>query len=427
MDLTLYLRKDRTDAAGAMPIHGRICWQGNKVRFSTGEWTEPDQWSDDIQALRPTTPGAKRVNRRLRSLTEGLEDFFENASRFPTDQQVRSEIERIKSEVLGHKAKAQPLPVVASTNPDYLPLLKWIPQYIAVRKADRSPEWARSMKAIMQHFSLFKPDFDWADLKLNTLNHFKVYLQEEADASDNTIAAYVGMIRGLCKYADRTDLPVPRSALWIEASTAEVVRPVLTGPEQTQLLNANLSSDSRRFYDPDLLERIRWFFLMACYTGLRRIDQSQFIDPTLTTIEGVPCLLALQQKTGRKVPIPLTDEAVYLLRNPVQGTKDVVYHQHYNIALKVVGEQAKLDRLVKVGSFYKGELLSDTMKLHETLASHTARRTFATRMTEAGLNIFVLQEIMGHQSINSTRKYATVSDTSIVEQTFQAWQRLKAA
>ncbi|CCG99842.1 hypothetical protein FAES_1832 [Fibrella aestuarina BUZ 2] len=41
MELAILLRLDRLDKDGRAPIHLRVCWQGNKVRLSSGEKVKP--------------------------------------------------------------------------------------------------------------------------------------------------------------------------------------------------------------------------------------------------------------------------------------------------------------------------------------------------------------------------------------------------
>lgn len=38
-------------------------------------------------------------------------------------------------------------------------------------------------------------------------------------------------------------------------------------------------------------------------------------------------------------------------------------------------------------------------------SSHSGRRTFATRLADQGVSVFVLKELMGHSSINTTARY----------------------
>lgn len=43
-------------------------------------------------------------------------------------------------------------------------------------------------------------------------------------------------------------------------------------------------------------------------------------------------------------------------------------------------------------------------------SSHSTRRTFASRLAESGISVFVLRELMGHEDISTTSEYVTTGD-----------------
>jgi integrase len=51
---------------------------------------------------------------------------------------------------------------------------------------------------------------------------------------------------------------------------------------------------------------------------------------------------------------------------------------------------------------------------------HSLRHTFATDMLNAGLRLEVLQQLLGHRSIEITRRYARMSDTTREVEYFRA-------
>jgi integrase len=278
---------------------------------------------------------------------------------------------------------------------------------------------------VNNHLSAYKTDLAWSDLTINHLNQLKAYFQEELELSDNSIHAYLGLIRGMCDYAERNHIVVPPDRRWVEAKQAEVIRPVLEEEEIIIARDKVLEDDYIGYPGKqDVRELIRWYFIMACRTGLRRVDLWQLMTPRIVTIENTACLQVLQQKTGKFVPIPLDDDTLHYLKNPPIRKKEVPIVMAYNSNLKLIGQQSGLSRPVTVGSYYQGEMMADTIPLYEAMHSHIARRTFASQMTAAGMPTRVLQEIMGHNSIGSTERYATVSSATVVQQVIEARLRL---
>jgi len=46
-------------------------------------------------------------------------------------------------------------------------------------------------------------------------------------------------------------------------------------------------------------------------------------------------------------------------------------------------------------------------------SSHSGRRTFATRLADKGVSVFVLKKLMGHSSISTTSAYVDVNDSTL--------------
>lgn len=57
-----------------------------------------------------------------------------------------------------------------------------------------------------------------------------------------------------------------------------------------------------------------------------------------------------------------------------------------------------------------------------SLHVHQLRHTFATRMANAGMPSLVLQELMGHSSFTTTRRYFGLTDQRLTREYFAAWE-----
>jgi integrase/recombinase XerD len=62
---------------------------------------------------------------------------------------------------------------------------------------------------------------------------------------------------------------------------------------------------------------------------------------------------------------------------------------------------------------------------HKGYTVHTLRHTFATELLNAGMRLECLQVLMGHQSIEETRRYARLTDKTREEEYFRAMFRIE--
>jgi len=429
--ITRYLKSERADRHGLQKIHMRVCWSGMKVRFSTGESVNPDHWyqgtdaDDDEIRGRVTKLGGvtgKNINRRLSIYTSELEKFFDNRLLVPKPAEVQDEIERIRTQCLGQEAKVitQPEPTV----PLYPSLTDFVQQFLSENKTGKSVSWYRSNRVLTNHLLAFRDSLDWQNMTLATLNQFRLYLQDELELSDPTMETYVGFLRGFCKYAARTGMPIPGDYVFLEVNRAgDAILPELTHQEVARIAEADLSGTGSLSISSQGVADTRWYFSVACGTGLRHSDLWQMQAPRILNIDGVPCVEVRQQKTKRNVPVPLNEETYELLKHPPKNSPYTLVQ--YNKAIKFIAERAELNRIAMVGSYYKGNLVAENLPIREIINSHMARRTYATLMTAGGMPTRTLQIIMGHATISSTEKYAKVPDHTIVQHAMDSWKKSK--
>jgi len=62
---------------------------------------------------------------------------------------------------------------------------------------------------------------------------------------------------------------------------------------------------------------------------------------------------------------------------------------------------------------------------HKGYTVHTLRHTFATELLNAGMRLECLQVLLGHRSIEETRRYAQLTDKTREEEYFKAIAKIE--
>lgn len=124
-------------------------------------------------------------------------------------------------------------------------------------------------------------------------------------------------------------------------------------------------------------------FLRGCYTGQRYQSYRDLTQVMIYEIQNVSMINLKQGKTQHTVSIPLSDKmkAVMLLDvHPIS--------------------RQKLSDYIK-------EVIK-SLKINKKISTHTARRTFATNMVLAGVDISKIMKITGHKTEKEFRKYVKI-------------------
>jgi site-specific recombinase XerD len=171
----------------------------------------------------------------------------------------------------------------------------------------------------------------------------------------------------------------------------ETVKEALTADEVRAMVNCHFSVSRM---DVKLQDNIRRGFLFACCTGLRVSDILQ-LEWGHLDFERMT-LAKKQQKTQNVVYVPLKKEAAALIADGKEHAADEL------VFPELSASNTKTNRFITKWAEAAG------VKKHVTW--HTARHTEATLLIEYGADVYTVQRILGHTKIETTMRYAKVSD-----------------
>lgn len=141
---------------------------------------------------------------------------------------------------------------------------------------------------------------------------------------------------------------------------------------------------------------VRDAFLLGCYTGLRFSDISTLRQENIQDDWLVKKML----KTGLKVEIPLKDlfggKALLLVEK---------YHGNIGNLTKKIGSNQSVNKTLRG--------LLDKIGADPKITFHSSRHTCATLLGQKGVDIAVVQKILGHTKMQTTEIYREVDRTTI--------------
>lgn len=137
-------------------------------------------------------------------------------------------------------------------------------------------------------------------------------------------------------------------------------------------------------------------FILGCLTGARHSDFINFTEDNLTK-SGT--LIYVSQKTKVNTEIPIADAArrIILSGDAVGYVSDVTFNKRIRDIAKKCGIDERV-QIFRAGEFKTGEK-------YKFIASHTARRSFATNLYLRCRDLFLVSKYMGHKQVDMTASY----------------------
>jgi integrase len=372
-------------------------YRGKKVLYSTSLCVLPSEWNFNTQR-----PVQKERRPDLWALTRQLDDL--NA--YCKAIYIESEYGRISVKDFKHQldlkaGRIEPKePQARITFFEFLDLELEEMQAQGMRKASLGPYKLHA--GILRRFAKEKGTFTFEDVDWN----FRLKLIDWL-AGRGVQLAYgnktLSILRQFLEKARRKELHTNvkyQGMGWLVTKKKAKTTPVTLTPEELQLL-----------YDMPLhgyLKKVRDLFLIGAGTGQRFSDYSRLCpDHFYKTINGVPILSIIAQKTDTQAKIPLNIFPWLLpLLEEYHYTSPQLSMQKLNEGLKILCKDAGLDEKVLVIEQYigrKARVEKRFVPKHELISTHTCRRSFATNLYRMGYSLAQIMPMTGHATEDSIK------------------------
>lgn len=241
---------------------------------------------------------------------------------------------------------------------------------------------------------------EYGNIKISAINQtwyegFKYFLlSRENLKSSFSQSQYLSMVKQAIAKAYREKLIADNPTELVKGiKTHESKRAFLTESEIELMVN---TEHSKGKYHAE----IRPAFFLSIFTGLRISDIQRL---KWGDVESNRIMLR-QKKTKDLVYIPIKPVVLNIIGYSSDFDKDGFVFPLLN----------KLEHGVNRANLYLKEWAKKA-GVTKNVTWHVARHTLATQLIEKGVDIYVVSKILGHTKVETTQKYARVTDTKKVK------------
>lgn len=401
-NINFYLKEPR--AKEETLINLQFIFNGQKLKFSTGEKINPKKWNSETHKVRKNFTGSEGLNEYLDKLKHNLKGIFLNAT--STGKEVTPEY--LRNELLKSIQKDT-----------YSPkgFFDYLNEYYSIKQGKLSRNYLKKIITLQNHLKEFervkKYKITFSKIDLTFYDLFTSYLLNDKKQLNNTIGGNIAVLKTFLvwatnrgynsnlKFKDREFKPIQQES--------EIV--YLTEYELMNLFELDLRTNTR-------LNNVRESFCFACFTGLRFSDVAKIKRENFKGDE----LQLITTKTRNVLKIPLNDFAKeILIRN--NFILPVISNQKTNSYLKELGQYAGIDEPILITKFRGVEAVEFKEPKYNFITSHTARRTFITLSLEKGMRAETVMEMTGHKSYKMFKKYIKITDKIKRIEMKRVWSR----
>lgn len=234
----------------------------------------------------------------------------------------------------------------------------------------------------------FQAEPMWGDLTAVNLKKFNEFLHKNLSA--NTVKNYIAELRAVINlYKDEQNIPVNAKNLKnvLKTKSVKSTHCYLTIEELKKLEELKYLNQTQR--------DVRDLFLLQAWTGCRLSDAITLTDEN---ING-EMLTYTSQKTQIYASVPLKPVVRDIIKRipDIKIPNKVTYNRNVHQLCRMAG-------IIQPAMVWQsGKKITEPK--YELISSHSARRSFATNLYEAGIEINKICYMLGHANTAMTERY----------------------
>jgi integrase len=372
--------------------------RGSSFDLSSKICIDANKWNDEKKQLKGNSMESQRMNFQLNELESKVYQLFNDYLKIKSDPITKEFKKHVEHKLFNKGVGVESKIWVSNIFDMYLDL------HGSNLGESRKKRYA-FVKGKVNKFNIVK--FGTEKVELNILNRewylkFKEFMKSEYDYSTDTLTGY---------------LKVLRSAVFDLQKNGHIdYNPFINcdleyGEEKIKYLNKNELAKILNFQSKnERLQEVADCFIFASQTGMSHSDLRSLRKKMLKQEGNQIVINKGRDKTGVESIVPINEIALKIIlkyRNDPRIANSekvlpVIHLNDYNMLLKRIADQCGM---------------SD-----ENLTSHQARHAFATTVwLGQGGTIDVLQAILGHKSIRTTKRYGKINAQRVADEAIRVF------
>ena len=387
------------------------------------------------------SPEGVKIKEKMAGVTSAIDSYLRQGVKLTTDQARKIIDDVVLKEEREAELKRQQEEAAARR----MTLNKFIAQFEeeisnGARQTDKgtnySPATIKSIKQALNQFKYFQRDtkktYDFNDINMSFYYKYTAYLKKKKYAV-NSIGKCIKELKSIM-YAAEIEGHHSNSA-WkdkkFKGTRVDIDSIYLTQEELEKMMAVDLS----KYEEGHTLARD--IFMVGVWTAQRVSDYNNIKKEDFSTLtknvmreeddpehpgekkawierQEITYLNIRQQKTGAKVAIPCNSKLKAILEKydyQLPHLEDQVINRY----IKDVAKAAGLTDLVEIETTKGGTPKKELIEKYKLIHTHTARRTGATLMYLAGVDLYDIMKVTGHTSPAMLKKYIKADSLTVVE------------
>ncbi len=256
---------------------------------------------------------------------------------------------------------------------------------------------------------LLREDYEFDEVTPKLIRNFLSIEMEENGVSHRSCRRRLSCYTSFYTYLQENKLVEDNPFLLIEGPKMDKKYPaVLTREQIDELFKANGErTDTLMLRDQCILK-------MLYYMGLRA---SELVSLEIQSIDFRSRTARIFGKGQKERIVPFSEDCLEAMQNYRNELRPQLMGQKFT-SVFILNDNG--EPMTVRGLEYVIDSIEDKCGLYYGLHPHTLRHSFATHLLENGADLRVIQELLGHSSINATQVYTHVSDKEM-KQTYNMY------